>query len=492
MTNNWRVPLNSFPILLAIFKGKPMTSDLPASYETGRSVINAWYVWLFLCLFTVGFGFPCHAQGTSSLHHVLFILDASGSMNQKWGQQTKFAVATEILSQLLDSLQASPAKVVFGLRVFGHQSARTLNNCQDSRLEVPFSPHSVTEIVNKLKQIKPKGQTPIAYSLQQALNDFPDPAAPNAMILITDGIETCQGNICDAAANVVRSGIALRPYIVGLGLNDSTTKAFACLGTLYDVQRHDQLRSTLEVIIRRIMNPTTCQVNLLDAYGLPSVTNVAITFYRHEDREARYQWIHTLQPGGTPDTVQLDPRVPYDLVIHSIPEVRLAHIELVQGRHNIIAADVPLGTLDVRSEGTTPSYYRCLIRNQPTRRILHVQDINTTQRYLAGTYQVEVLSVPRLIFDSIRIESGKTKTLRVPASGTLQLHAQAPVIASLLAGQGNQTKKVYDFGVVRSTQLSLLPGEYTLIYRPEKPRRAELTKQQVVRIHPARTTVLKL
>src|SRR5688500_14745028 len=128
---------------------------------------------------------------------ILFVLDASGSMNAQWGNnQSRMDVAKQILTRLVDSLRVNP-KVELALRVYGHRYSRQANNCNDSHLEVAFGINNHNNIISEINDITPRGVTPITYSLLQAANDFPANAGyRNIVILITDGVESCGGDPC--------------------------------------------------------------------------------------------------------------------------------------------------------------------------------------------------------------------------------------------------------------------------------------------------------
>src|SRR4029079_9503681 len=110
-----------------------------------------------------------------------------------------------------------------------HQYPKSENNCKDSKLEVPFAKNNAAQFKAALNRIVPKGQTPIAYSLLQAANDFPkDTLAIHSIVLITDGIETCNGNACEAAKQLAAKRIAVKPFIVGLGISEANIKFYEC------------------------------------------------------------------------------------------------------------------------------------------------------------------------------------------------------------------------------------------------------------------------
>lgn len=454
-----------------------------------------------IVLFIVGaqFSIFCHpvfSQSSKPITRILFVLDASGSMKGGWKGTSKFDLAKKILGNTIDSVERTKQPVEFALRIFGHQSPRESNNCTDTKLEVGFSKGNAAAIAGRLNQIRPKGQTPIAYTLLQSLDDFPkDSLATNAIILITDGNETCGGNFCDLNAKFEEKGIALRPFIVGLGLNDSLKKKFDCLGTFYDVQNEDMLSSTMRILISRVLNPTTCQINLLDAYGNPTETNVEMTLYDHKSKTIRYNFIHTLNAKGRPDTLSLDPKYVYDLEVHSSPGVIKEGIELVPGTHTIIAAEVPQGTLEIKLEGTTNNFSSlpCLIRRAGETGILLVQDANTSHRFLIGSYDLEILTLPRTILRNILIEEAKTNTIKISKAGTLLVTPSEAGVASVFQAQANQLVRVYDFYSIKSQKsVSLQPGNYLVIFRPDKFKQAERTKQLSVQIISGKTSSIRL
>jgi len=127
---------------------------------------------------------------------ILFLLDASGSMVAEMGKTNRWAVSVTLMSRMIDSLRGVENCEV-GLRVFGHGKPITARDCNDTKLEVPFSANNHKQFITRLRQIKPLGFTSITQSLLATAKDFPvDKTARNIIILITDGIEECPGDPC--------------------------------------------------------------------------------------------------------------------------------------------------------------------------------------------------------------------------------------------------------------------------------------------------------
>ncbi len=131
-----------------------------------------------------------------TITRILFVLDASRSMTGKWQGESKYTIARTILSDILDSINTID-HVQVALRMYGHTKHFPPQECNDTRLEVPFGENNIGEIKFRMRQLSPKGTSPIAASLLKSKDDFtPCTNCRNIVILITDGIEECGGDIC--------------------------------------------------------------------------------------------------------------------------------------------------------------------------------------------------------------------------------------------------------------------------------------------------------
>ena len=108
------------------------------------------------------------AQNKSGVSRILFVLDASGSMQGTWIENSRWDIARKVLGNVTDSLQKHATNLEMALRVYGHQIDFSLEDCSDTKLEVPFSANSGELIKERLKTLVSRGVTPIALSLQKA------------------------------------------------------------------------------------------------------------------------------------------------------------------------------------------------------------------------------------------------------------------------------------------------------------------------------------
>jgi hypothetical protein len=184
-------------------------------------------------------------------NRILILLDGSSSMQEQWSKdQTRFKAASSIVVRLMDSIYQLNNEVEFGLRVYGHQYPAQDNNCFDTKQEVMFSRDNLTQMTLRLESLHPYGISPIAYSLKEAAeNDLVDQQHYNySIILISDGGESCNGNVCAVAKELLEKKIIFRPYIVSLVEYAPLREQYACLGNYLQTSDENEVHSTIEVI----------------------------------------------------------------------------------------------------------------------------------------------------------------------------------------------------------------------------------------------------
>ena len=410
------------------------------------------------------------------------MLDVSGSMKEKWGEKTKFETAKELLFKIIDSVEKKNPNVEFAVRAFGYQFSKTERNCKDSKLLVPFAKGNAEKIKAALEKISPQGMTPIAYSLAQAANDFPpDEKSLNSILIITDGNENCDGNPCSASQKLLDKRVSLRPFIVGMNGGENFVKQLSCIGTVLDTKDEAALYNTVGVIIKQTLNTTTSQVNLLDQNGNPTVTNIPFTLYDHASRKILYNFVHTLNEKGNPDTLFLDPVGIYDLELHTVPSIRKDNIELTAGKHNIIAIDVPAGKLNVEclQANYANNDAQIVVRAKNEKReILDVQDLNAPENYLQGNYELEILTNPEINPDTMVLAMNETKVV-LKFYGTLSLMAEENLMASIYQWKNQRLQTIDRWEMKTKTEnKKLQPGNYWLVYKPMNNYDSESTRTQ--------------
>jgi len=155
---------------------------------------------------------------------VEIVVDASRSMWGRMHGEPKMVVAKEILQ---DVSYWFPEDLDLALRAYGSTSPSDSANCADSTLLVPFGEDNRGRIRAAIAGLRPLGQTPIAYALNQAARDFGTLQDDRALVLVTDGIESCGGDPVQAARELREQGIMV--HVIGFGMDNAADEDAASL-----------------------------------------------------------------------------------------------------------------------------------------------------------------------------------------------------------------------------------------------------------------------
>lgn len=196
----------------------------------------------FLCL--ICFAIQIQAQENSNPSPIIFIYDASGSM---WGQiegRAKMEIATDVLSRSVNNL---PHNQNVGLVAYGH---RREGDCRDVEFLIDMQNNDKALINQTLTGIRPLGRTPLAYSATEVMTRLRESEERATVILVTDGIESCDGNICKVVQTAKNEGIDFKMHIIGFGLQSEETAQLQCAakaggGQYYDAENAEALSSVL-------------------------------------------------------------------------------------------------------------------------------------------------------------------------------------------------------------------------------------------------------
>jgi len=430
-------------------------------------------------------------------HHtrILLILDCSGSMYSKWGKSDRIAAAKTILIKMVDSLRHVDG-VELALRCYGNEHTVAEHDCKDTHLEVPFKDNNADEIIRFVKLVKPNGWTPIAYSLTMAANDFPDTKANNVIILLTDGIEECDGDPCAVSQNLQAKKIILKPFIVGLGITDDLMKSFDCVGRYYSPKNEKDLKRVFNGVVSQALDNTTAQVNLLDEDKKPVETNVEMTFYNSKNNAVMYNFYHTMNSAGVPDTLRIDPLYKYNIMVNTLPPVSEKNVIIQEGKHNIISIAAPQGTLALKMDNDNEfENFSCLVRKAGTGEIISVQKLNSSLKYITGQYDLEILTLPRTTITGVKINQHQTQSVEIPKPGKLTLTYPHDVIGSIYVLRNNKHEWVADIsagGTARKETFLLQPGSYKVVYRGANAVKTEETYEQEFKLQAGGSAGLSL
>lgn len=214
---------------------------------TGKQTI----IWIALMLLMPA-ALTYAQQNTRKPARILFLLDGSSSMLNNWTRdEDRFSAAGRIIQQITDSVYQVNPKVAFALRVYGTQYPAQDKNCYDTELEVPFGYKNAGQIQTRLKYLKARGYSPIAWSLEQAaIHDFTQSDQfAYSIILLTDGGESCGGDICQTVEKLLQQKISFQPYILSLVDYAPLQQQYDCLGKFLTVAQETEIGPAIQAII---------------------------------------------------------------------------------------------------------------------------------------------------------------------------------------------------------------------------------------------------
>ncbi len=149
------------------------------------------------------------------------ILDASGSMLKRMGNgERRIKVAHAALTALVQ--ESLPNGTPFAFRAFGLEK----DACR-SELMLPLGPLDRAAAVRAINDVPAinLAKTAIGKSLLAAREDLADATEPRVVVLVTDGEETCDGDVEAAIATLRSGGFDVRVNIVGFAIDDAELAA---------------------------------------------------------------------------------------------------------------------------------------------------------------------------------------------------------------------------------------------------------------------------
>ena len=443
-----RMPFSTIPFILLIFLMPYSLRDQPTLIPPNQP----------------------HIQEGEPFTRILFLFDASGSMTGNWQSGTKYQIAVEVLGGILDSL-GIVENLETGLRVYGPKRDAG-PDCEASYLMVPFAQNNGSTITRILKELIPSGSTPIAWSLEQTTRDFTIcPGCRNIVILITDGLEACGGDPCAVSMRLQEEGIFLRPFIVGIGKN--LRNHFDCLGVYYDATSEEDYRDALKTIVSTALKEATARILLLDQHGKPTKTGRHVILYNHITGRPVMDFMHALNSQGQADTLVLDPLIPYDIVVQTIPPVMKQSVQIEPGQHTDIEIEIPQGILAFADADSTVR--SCIIRRAGSGEAIHIQRTDERAQLLAGQYDVTVLSMPRMNFSGVEVSPDAYTKIKLSSSEKVVLRHEKAINGELYLEMEDQLLWVCRLGGEPGNEiLHLQPGNYLMV---TQPRNAETMKE---------------
>ena len=450
---------------------------------------------------------------TNSNQNILFIFDASGSMWAKLDKSTRIQVAKETIGKLVEKIDADDN---VGLIVYGHRNA---SDCNDIETMLPIKKIDKAGFTAKIKALNPKGKTPIAKSINQALALLRGMNEHVTVILITDGLETCEGNACETVKNARAAGVKITMHVVGFGIAEKDLAPLECIaqaggGQYIPANNAEELANAMEQTVKEVpvgdaffSVKTTLEGKLKDAtirvYKKGETKDIAIG-RTYESKETNPRVLQL--PAGVyeievrPVTIEGHPGIKFSDVeikakdtLHKDVEFEQGVVEILVTRNGALSDATiqifPTGTN--RATATTRSYN--LSTHNPAKLKIPpgVYDIVIASVEISGRPEIKILkkelgSAGNLNFTH-NFESGELSIGAKQGAGYVDCTIN---IINTKTGKSVGAGRTYMDPKNNPKKFILEPGQYKVELKPVKP--AGLGAKSVTVEITARGTVEKI
>ncbi len=180
--------------------------------------------------------------------NVMIVFDGSNSM---WGQiegTAKIVIARDLMENLLGDWVDDRS---VGLMAYGH---RTRGDCSDIEVLVEPGQAARETILERINGVTPTGKTPLSDAVEQAATALSYTDQPATVVLISDGLESCERDPCALAEALEKGGVGFTAHVVGFGLgSDEDTSSLACIaentgGQYITATNADELGAALSTV----------------------------------------------------------------------------------------------------------------------------------------------------------------------------------------------------------------------------------------------------
>lgn len=220
----------------------------------------------------------------------VIIFDASGSM---WGQvdgKAKIGIAKEALQ---DVVKKWNPEVELGLTVYGH---RTKGDCADIETVVPVGKIDKKNILDIVKNIQPKGKTPISAALKKVAKEMKFSEEKATIILISDGKESCDADPCATAKELEKQGIDFVAHVIGFNVDKNTDAQLECIadatgGEYFSAKDASALNDAMKRIVKKVEKPKPIPKPVVVEKAKMLENNLKVTTFLSEKQKTETSYI---------------------------------------------------------------------------------------------------------------------------------------------------------------------------------------------------------
>ena len=425
---------------------------------------------------------------------LVFILDASGSMWGQIGGENKIVIARRELKELVAGLDANTE---VALVAYGH---RRKGDCADIETIVPLGPLDKAALGRQIDALNPTGKTPITASVNNAFDLVKAQQGPATIVLLSDGLETCGGDPCQAVQAAKKAGLTFVMHVIGFDVGADDVSQLECAaqsggGLYFDAKDASELATALDQAVAAPPEVPNGRLSI-KAVADGKLTDVVV-------RVVDIKTGKEAAVGRTYTKAETNPRVlplaagVYDVTISAVgfkgaiqrtfKGVRIGEDETVEK-----AVDFSTGELgiEVRRNGALSDATVNIYVSGTTQRVAGGRTYTgpktnpAVYRLTPGEYDVVVKTVeiagrPEQRIDKVTVESRGSVQREVDfASGTLRVgatHAGELIdvtlsLVSLKTGKSMAQGRTYTSPKSNPKKFELAPGQYRVILKSVQRR----------------------
>lgn len=269
---------------------------------------------LLLTMFTA-----CPAWAQDGARDVMVVFDMSGSM---WGQVdgvAKVEIARDAFGGLLGDWAANDTRT--GLIAYGH---RRRGDCSD--IELLASPGDQTDIASIIAGLRPVGKTPLSDAVKQAAEVLKYTEEAATVVLLSDGVETCEADPCAVGAELEALGLDFTAHVIGFDIAEGDKAQLQCLASATGGQYFDAADAS----------------GLTDAMGAVADATAAVAPPAEPAIDVKPVTLRIEMPDWT--------RVPPETVLY-IGDTEIGRLSEDDAVVPGLLIDLPYGLVTIRAEG---------------------------------------------------------------------------------------------------------------------------------------------
>lgn len=182
---------------------------------------------------------PIPEPYATEVRPLIIVLDTSGSMSEDDGSGTiKLAGAQASLSRMLR--QQRPESYI-GLWTYPDDGG-----CSSGHSAIDVGPLRQRPMINQVRGLSANGNTPTGTALQAAVDSVRQTYDGATILLISDGLHTCEPDPCDVAKQIRSDGFDITVQTAGFKISPDGMKELQCIaeatgGRVYEADDADQL-----------------------------------------------------------------------------------------------------------------------------------------------------------------------------------------------------------------------------------------------------------